>query len=164
MPHFVGWIPTEPIFVEGFFELAPVTETDVVYDLGCGDGRLLFAAIKNGVGKAVGIDIDPKQIAAARKEAKARHVENTVVFIEGDVMDATLSEATVIFCYLIGEASTALKKKFAAELRPGTRVVMETFSIPGWKPVKVLDFGYGPDYGPGNRTLYLYVMPPEITE
>ena len=164
MPSFIGWIPTEPVYIEGFFELAPVSESDVVYDLGCGDGRLLFAALERGAGRVVGVDIDPKRIAAARKEAKIRGWENKTTFIEGDVLDTKFTDATVVFCYLIGEASTMLKPKFAAELKPGTRVVMETFAVPGWRPRQTINFDYGPDYGPGNRTFYLYVMPPEPVE
>jgi predicted RNA methylase len=160
MPSFIGWVPTDPEFIEGFFELVQMSPSDVVYDLGCGDGRLLFAAIARGAGTGVGIDIDPVRILASKGEAKTKGVEDKVTFIEEDVMQADLSGATVIFCYLLTTASAALKPKFEKELKPGTRVVMESFPIPSWKPVRT----YEMDYGIGFRSFYLYVMPPQYEE
>ncbi|MFH0847538.1 MAG: class I SAM-dependent methyltransferase [Chloroflexota bacterium] len=155
MPSFIGWVPTPPEFIEGFFELAPVASRDVVYDLGCGDGRLLFTALEKGAGRAVGIDIDPERIVFCREEAKKRNLEDKVTFIQGDVLDVNLSDATVVFCYLINSASVALKPKFEAQLKPGTRVVMESFPVPGWKPVDTFDKDY--------LSFYLYVIPAEQT-
>jgi SAM-dependent methyltransferase len=157
MPSFIGWVPTDPEFVTGFFELAPVSATDVVYDLGCGDGRLLFAAIEKGAGRGVGIDIDPVRVKASKEAAEKRGLNGEVHFIEADVMQADFSDATIIFYYLLTTAAAALKPKFEAELRPGTRVVMESFPVPGWKPVRT----YEMDFGIGFRSFYLYIMPPE---
>lgn len=154
MPSFISWIPTQLEYVQGFFELAPMSSSDVVYDLGCGDGRLLFAAIEKGAGRAVGIDIDPARITSARDEAKKRSIEDKVTFLEGDVLDADLSGASVVFCYLITAASAALKPKFEAELKPGTRVVMESFPVPGWKPTRTY-------YMKRYWSFSLYVMPPQ---
>ncbi len=153
MPSFVGWVPTQPEFVDGFFELAPMSSSDVVYDLGCGDGRLLFAALEKGAGRAVGIDIDPERTVSCREEAKKRNLEDKVTFVKGDVLDANLADATVVFCYLITAASAALKPKFEAELKPETKVVMESFPVPGWKPARTFEKDY--------RSFYLYVMPAE---
>jgi ubiquinone/menaquinone biosynthesis C-methylase UbiE len=153
MPSFISWIPTQPEYIDGFFELASMLPSDVVYDLGCGDGRLLFAALERGAGRAVGIDIDPERIIAAREEAKKRNLEDRVTFIENDVLNANLADASVVFCYLITAASAALQPKFEAELKPGTRVVMESFPVPGWKPLRTFEKEY--------RSFYLYVMPAE---
>src|SRR4030042_5156614 len=101
MPKFVKWVPTPPQLIDTFFELAPVTADDVVYDLGCGDGRLLFSALERGAGRCVGIDIDPDCVSTAREEAKKRGLDQEGAFIESDVLEQDFSKATVIFVYLI---------------------------------------------------------------
>ena len=156
MPKFISWIPTPHEHIDPFFELAPVSSSDVVYDLGSGDGRLLFAALEKGAGKCIGIDIDPEQVNNSRETAKNKGLDDKLTFMEADVMEQDLSEASIILCYLLTSASTALRPKFENELKPGTRIVMETFPIPGWKPAKTKEIN--------NRSYYLYIMPPEISE
>jgi ribosomal protein L11 methylase PrmA len=156
MPSFISWVPTPEEDIDVFFQLATVSQSDVIYDLGCGDGRLLFTALEKGAGKAVGIDIDPERISECKEIAKNKGLEDRIRFIESDVMDVNLSDATLIFCYLITAASAALKPKFASELKNGTRIVMESFPVPGWKPLETKNFGY--------KTFYLYQMPPVISE
>ena len=112
MPKFVKWVPTPLQLIDTFFELAPVTASDVVYDLGSGDGRLLFAALEKGAGRCVGIDIDPGYVTTAREEAKTRGVEHRVTFIESDVLDQDISGATVIFVYLLQSGIAFLRPKF----------------------------------------------------
>lgn len=155
MPKFIEWIPTQEQFINSFFQICPVSTSDVVYDLGSGDGRLLFAALGKGAAKCIGIDIDPDRVKVARKEARHLGVNNKVKFILADVMDVNLSKATVIFCYLCSTASTALKPKFEKELKPSTRIVMESFPIHGWKPIK--------ENVTNGRDFYFYTMPPEKT-
>jgi SAM-dependent methyltransferase len=156
MPKYISWVPTEPEIVDTFFELCPVTSSDVVYDLGSGDGRLLFVALEKGAGRCVGIDIDPDLVKSSNESAKYAGIDNKVTFIEADVTEVDLSEASVIVCYLHTTASAALKPKFVRELKAGTRVVMESFPIMGWKPVKIID---------NNGILfYLYIMPAVETE
>jgi ubiquinone/menaquinone biosynthesis C-methylase UbiE len=155
MPKFVKWVPTPTQIIDTFFELAPVTSDDVVYDLGCGDGRLLFTAVERGAGRCVGIDIDPDCVSTARETAKNKGLDKEVRFIESDVLEQDLSEATVIFVYLIQSGIAFLRPKFETELKPGTRIVIETYSIQGWKPVAVKEAG--------KRYFYLYVIPPERT-
>ena len=156
MGSFITFIPTPLEHIGPFFELAPVSASDTVYDLGSGDGRLLFAAMEKGAGRAVGVELNPEHINTARAKAKEKGLEDKVTFINSDVMEADLSGATVIFCYLITAASAALKPKFESELKSGTRVVMESFPVPGWKPMKTMPLEY--------KTFYLYQMPPEIDE
>lgn len=103
--------------------------------------------------RAVGIDIDPERIISAREEAKKRSLEDKVTFLEGDVLEANLADSSVLFCYLSSAASAALKPKFEAELKPATRVVMESFPVPGWRPVRTFEKEY--------RSFYLYVIPAE---
>ncbi len=156
MPSFVSFVPTPPEHIDAFFELAPLSSSDVVYDLGSGDGRLLFAALDRGAGKAVGVELDLERVREAREMARSKGLEGRITFIEGDVMEVSLADASVVLCYLITEASTALKPKFESELKPGARVVMESFPVPGWKPVQTVQKGY--------KQFYLYTMPPESSE
>ena len=127
MGSFISFVPTPLEDIDTFFELAPVTSSDVVYDLGSGDGRLLFAALEKGAGKAIGVELDPAHVREARETAKKKGMERRVTFLKADVMDVNLSDATLVFCYLFTTASAALKPKFAAELKPGTRIVIESF-------------------------------------
>jgi predicted O-methyltransferase YrrM len=117
---------------------------------------LLFAALEKGAGKAVGVELDPAHAREAREKARNRGLEDKVTFLEADVMDVDLSDATVVLCYLYPAASAALKPKFESELKPGTRIVMESFSIHGWRPAKVKEHG--------DKTFYLYQMLPEIMD
>jgi len=156
VPKYISWIPTQPEYINTFFELCPISSSDVVYDLGSGDGRLLFTAVEKGATKCVGIDIDPDLVKTANETAKYLKIENKVTFVEADVMAVDLSGATVVLCYLLSTASADLKPKFEKELKPGTGVVMESFPVMNWKPVRVID-----DNG---RIFYLYTMPPEETE
>ena len=156
MPKFVSWVPTASEYMDAFFELAPISSSDIIYDLGSGDGRLLFAALQKGAGKCIGIDIDPERVNASREIAKNKGLDGKLTFIEGDVLEQNLSAASIILCYLFTNASAALRPKFENELRSGTRVVMESFPVPGWKPAKTKEID--------GRSFYLYIMPPERTE
>ncbi len=156
MPKFIIWIPTDEEYINSFFEICPISVSDIVYDLGSGDGRLLFAALEKGAASCVGIDIDPDRVKVAIEEATRRHLNHKIQFIEADVMDIRLSEATVILCYLSSTASASLKPKFEKELKSGTRIVMESFPIHGWKQIK--------ESVTNRRRFYFYTMPPEKTE
>lgn len=156
MTKYINWVPTDADYVDTFFELCPLSASDVVYDLGSGDGRLLLAAAAKGAGKCIGIDIDCDLVRISRKAAKSKGIENKITFIEADVTAVDLSAASIIFCYLHSTASAALKPKFEKELKSGTRIVMESFPVMGWKPAKVIDNN--------GRVFYYYVMPPEKTD
>lgn len=151
MPKFINWVPTRPDCIDALFELAPVSQSDIVYDLGSGDGRLLFAAVERGAGKCVGIEIDAELAAASRKAVLEKGWEKNIEFVEGDVTEVDLSPASVILCYLYPAASYALRSQFESQLRRGTRVVMETFPVPGWRPEKSVQTIAG--------QIYLYTMP-----
>ncbi len=158
MPSFIGFVPTPEERIESFFELAPVSSSDVVYDLGSGDGRLLFAALEKGAGRAVGVELNSEHINTAIEKAKSKGLKDKITFLQADMMDVNLSDASVIFCYLSMSAAETLKSKFEAELNKGTRVVMESFSVPGWEPVRVIT---AQDIGCGVTDFYLYIMPPK---
>jgi ubiquinone/menaquinone biosynthesis C-methylase UbiE len=156
MPSFISFIPTPFEEIEGFFELTTLSLSDVVYDLGSGDGRLLFGALDKGAGKAIGIDIDPQRVREATEAARSKGLDDKATFLEADVMEVSLDDASVILCYLSHSASAALKPKLESELKPGTRVIMESFPVPGWKPVRTAERGY--------KHFYLYIMPPELSD
>lgn len=149
---FIAFIPTPPSHIHGFFDLVSVSPSDVVYDLGCGDGRLLFAALEKGAGRVVGVEIEPEPLKTARAWAKKKGYEDRATFIEADIMSVNFSDATIVFTFLCNAAAMALKDKFEKELKPGTKVVMEMFPVPGWKPKRVVERG---------TDFYLYVMTPE---
>jgi predicted RNA methylase len=156
MPSFIGFVPTPYERMDGFFNLITVSPTDVVYDLGSGDGRLLFAALEKGAGRVVGVELDEELVYQAWKTAKDKGLDDRARFIEGDVVETDLSEATVVFCYLFPSASEALRPKFEEELRPGARVIIESFYIDEWKPAKTIDRE--------GKSFFLYIMPPEKSD
>ncbi len=155
MPYHVPYVPTPLPVVRAMLKLAETSPDDIVYDLGCGDGRILIIAVKEfGVKKAVGIDKDPDRIEEARKNAEREGVLDRIVLINDDFFNTDISEATVVTLFLLTIVNEALKPKFEKELKDGTRIVSHEFRIPGWKPVKVIDVR---DYSGLTHTVYLYV-------
>jgi SAM-dependent methyltransferase len=125
--------PSPPEVVEAMLRLADVGPADVVYDLGCGDGRIVIAAAKRGARQAIGVDIDPERIREARANARAAGVEDRVVFIEGDLFEQDLAGATVVTLYLLPELNLRLEPKLR-QLPAGTRIVSHAFDMGDWKP------------------------------
>ena len=141
------FVPTLPELVDEMLKLADVGKDDVVYDLGSGDGRLVIAAVKKfGAKRGVGIDIDPQRIKEGNANAQAAGVTDRVRFIEQDLFNADISEATVVTLYLLPEVNLRLRPKLWAELRPGTRVVSNAFDMGDWKYEKFTIFGEQPIY------------------
>jgi len=132
----VPYVPTTERGVVEMLKLAGVKKTDVVYDLGCGDGRIVVAAAKNFGARGVGIDINPERIKEARENAKKEGVEHLVKFVEGDLFTADIKEATVVTLFLLSSVNLKLRPKLMSDLRPGTRVVSNTFDMGDWKPEK----------------------------
>jgi ribosomal protein L11 methylase PrmA len=116
--------------------LADVKKTDVVYDLGCGDGRIVIAAAKTFGAKGVGIDINPVRIKEAKENAKKAGVEHLVRFEENDLFEADFREATVVTLFLLPNINLKLKPRLLEQLKPGTRVVSNTFDMGDWKAEK----------------------------
>jgi SAM-dependent methyltransferase len=123
--------------VEAMLKLADVKYNDVVYDLGCGDGRIVIAAAKKYGARGVGIDHNPDLVAQARAKAKAEGVESLVRFERGDIFDADIHEATVVAIYLLPHINLKLRQKLVKDLKPGTRVVSHEFGMGDWKPEKI---------------------------
>lgn len=131
----VIFVPTPDIVVEKMLEMAAVTEHDVVYDLGCGDGRIPITAAQRYGARGVGIDIDPERIRESRDYAVRAQVGDRVRFVEGDLFESDISEATVVTLYLLTSLNTKLRPKLLRELKPGTRVVSHGFNMGDWEPV-----------------------------
>jgi SAM-dependent methyltransferase len=132
----VIFVPTPNEVVDKMFELAGVGARDVVYDLGCGDGRIVISAAQRFGARGVGIDIDPQRIAEATANIKNAGVGDKVHLIEGDLFEADISEATVVTLYLLTRLNVKLRPKLLKELKPGTRVVSHAFDMGDWVPEK----------------------------
>ncbi len=132
------YVPSPQDVVDEMLKLAKVTKDDVVYDLGCGDGRIVITAAKLGA-RGVGIDINPERIKEATQNAQEAGVTGRVKFIEGDIFKADLSEAKVVTLYLLPARLARLKGKLLAELKPGARIVAHDFPLEGWEPDEKVD-------------------------
>lgn len=126
----VVWVPTPEILVEKMLDMAKVTDRDVVMDLGSGDGRNVIAAARRGA-RAVGVEYNPDMVALSRRNAETAGVAGRATFVEGDMFAADISEATVLALFLLPGNLEKLRDTFLA-LRPGTRIVLNTFGIEGW--------------------------------
>ena len=153
-------VPTTETAVQAMLKLGEVKKTDVVYDLGCGDGRIVIAAAKNYGARGVGIDINPVRIAEAKENARKAGVEKLVRFEEKDLFQADIHEATVVTLFLLPTVNMKLRPKLLQDLKPGTRVVSNTFDMGDWKPDKEATVGGVDDVeAPLSRDLYLWVIP-----
>jgi SAM-dependent methyltransferase len=157
----VPYVPTTEEAVQAMLKLADVKKTDVVYDLGCGDGRIVVAAAKNFGAHAVGIDINPVRIAEAKANAKKAGVENLVRFEENDLFEADFHQATVVTLFLLPNINLKLLPKLLEQLKPGTRVVSNTFDMGDWKPEKEATVGDANEdsYSYLSKKLFLWIIP-----
>ena len=131
----VMYVPTPPAVVEAMLKMANVSSSDVVYDLGCGDGRIPIAAAQKYGARGIGIDIDPARIAEAKENAKMAGVTDKVTFLQQDLFTSDFKEATVVTLYLLPSLNQKLMPKLKAELKPGTRIVSHAFDMgPEWPP------------------------------
>jgi SAM-dependent methyltransferase len=139
-PPDVRFVGTPPLSVDAMLELAQVTSSDVVYDLGSGDGRILIAAAKKYGARGVGIDIDSFQIRNAVDNAARAGVSDRVRFVNADLFDTDIREATVVTLFLLPRLNLQLMPKLKRELRPGTRVVSHQYDMgEAWPPDRVQD-------------------------
>jgi ribosomal protein L11 methylase PrmA len=142
----VVFVPTPPDVVDAMLKLAKVTASDVVYDLGSGDGRILIAAAKTYGAHGVGIEIDPERVREATANARANGVADKVTFRQEDLFTADISPATVVTLYLSGPVNSRLKGKLMKDLKPGTRIVSHAFDLGDWKPQQRLMVSGRPIY------------------
>jgi SAM-dependent methyltransferase len=146
----VVYVPTPEKVVDEMLRIANVGPKDVLYDLGSGDGRIPITAAKRFGTRGLGVDIDPQRIREARANAKAAGVEDKVRFVEGDLFEMDLSEATVITLYLLPALNLKLLPRLLA-LKPGTRIVSHDFSMGSWQPDKVVQVGH--------KDVYFWTVP-----
>lgn len=150
----VHFEPTPWDVVEAMLIKAGVTHDDVVYDLGCGDGRFVIMAAKTFGARGVGIDIDPVRVRESRENARLANVSDRTTFIEGDLFKADIREATVVTLYLLNELNYQLRPKLFRELRPGTRIVSYTFDMADWEPDDMVQIR--------DRFFYYWVIPADV--
>jgi hypothetical protein len=137
-------------------EVADVSENDVVYDLGSGDGRIPLTAATEYGARGVGVEIDPDLVAKSRAKAKAAGVTDRVEFRQQDLFETTLGDATVVALYLWPEINVKLRPKLLRQLDPGDRIVSHDFRMGEWEPDRVVDAGQDKT---GTATIYLWVVP-----
>lgn len=152
----VPYVPTHEKIVAEMLKVANVGKNDVLYDLGCGDGRIPIAAAKRWGTRGVGVDIDPERVTEARENAVKAGVADKVKFFQQDLFDTDIKEATVVTLYLLPEVNLRLRPKLLAELKPGTRVVSHNYDMGDWKPLKTLTI----KLSDGDHTVYYWVVPP----
>ena len=150
----VIWVPTPNALVEKMLDMAKVTPTDFVMDLGSGDGRNVIAAARRGA-RALGVEYDSTLVALSRRNAEAAGVADRAKFVEGDMFEADISKATVLALFLLPDNLRRLRPKFEA-LKPGTRIVLNGFPIDWWDAVdtQVMTGDCG-----NWCTAYLFVVP-----
>jgi len=158
----VPYVPTTEQAVQAMLKLADLKKTDVVYDLGCGDGRIVIAAANKYGARGVGIDINPVRINEAKANAKKAGVESLVRFEENDLFQADIHEASVVTLFLLADINLKLRPRLLRELKPGTRIISNTFDMGDWKPdreVTVDDSSDENDYSGLSKTLYMWTVP-----
>ena len=152
----VIFVPTPYEAVEAMLKVANVGANDVVYDLGSGDGRIPIMAVqKYNAARAIGIDINPERINEAQANLKTAGVGDRVRFLNEDLFEAKISDATVVTLYLLPSLNLKLLPKLLAELKPGTRIVSHAFDMGSWKPQQTLNAN--------GSTVYFWTIPAKGT-
>jgi precorrin-6B methylase 2 len=151
----VPYVPTPYNVVAKMLEMAKVKQNDIVYDLGSGDGRIVITAAQKYGASGVGYDIDPKRIKEANENARTAGVTDRVRFVQQDLFEADLSEATVVTLYLLPEVNLKLRPKLLRELKPGTRIVSHNYGLGDWDPIKTERL----DSGTGEHLVFHWVVP-----
>ena len=146
----VIFVPTRELVIDAMLKAAKVGPNDVVYDLGCGDGRIVVAAAKLGA-RAVGIDIDPQRIKEANENAVKNGVTGKAQFRQEDLFEADIREATVVTLYLLPSLNVKLKPRLMDQLKPGTRIVSHDFDMGDWVPEETIAVD--------GKTVYVWTIP-----
>jgi methyltransferase family protein len=150
----VPYVPTHERIVSEMLKIAKVGKNDVLYDLGSGDGRIVITAAKKFGTRGVGVDIDPARVKEARENAAKAGVADRVKFLQQDLFETDIREATVVTLYLLPEVNLRLRPKLLSDLKPGTRVVSHNYDMGDWTPLKTLQVRV-----PEDHTIYYWVVP-----
>ena len=151
----VPYVPTPANVVNAMIELAGVSERDVVYDLGCGDGRIVIAAAKQRGCRGVGIDIDQVRIDESKANAIDAGVSDRVRFEQGSAFNVDFREASVVMLYLLPWMTAALRERLLLELRPPSRIVAHNYPLGVWTPDRVVNL-------PDERRAFLWIVPARV--
>ena len=151
----VIYVPTRQSVVDAMLKVANVKAGDVLYDLGCGDGRIPVTAAKLGA-RAVCIDIDPRRIAEANENVKKNNVGDSVRVLNQDLFSTDISEATVVSLYLLPSLNLKLRPTLWKTLKPGTRIVSHDFDMGDWKPEQTLNVD--------GATVYYWTITPDLAK
>ena len=159
------YVPTPWVIVDEMLKLADIRGSDVVYDLGSGDGRLVIMSAKRFGARGVGVELDSQLVETARTGAKEEGVADRVKFVQGDLFEADIKEASVVMLYLLPGFVTRLVPKLRADLRPGTRIVSHDYPLVPWRPDKELSMDVPEKEmisGTAWTKLYYYVVPARV--
>jgi SAM-dependent methyltransferase len=160
-PQLAPYVPTPQEVVDRMLALANVQKSDLVVDLGCGDGRIPVTAAKKYGARGLGVDIDPVRIAEANANAKAAGVQHLVEFKLQDALKTDVSNATVVTTYLLSASNLRLRPNLTKQLKPGSRIVTHSFSMGDWAPEKSETFK---DDTGRSRTVYLYLADGKVRQ
>jgi SAM-dependent methyltransferase len=152
----VPYEPSSEEVIEAMLEIAQVGKKDLVYDLGCGDGRIVIAAAQKAGARGVGVDLDPERIKESLENARKANVTNRVQFFQQDLFQADIGKATVVMLYLWPEVNLKLRPKLLRELKPGTRVVSHSHHMGSWEPDQTIA-------APEGHRVYFWVIPANVT-
>ncbi len=158
-PLDVPYVPSKPEVVAEMLRMAKVGKNDFLYDLGCGDGRIVITAAQLFGTRGVGIDIDPDRIAESKENAEKAGVSNLVKFYEKDLFEADFREATVVSLYLLTSVNLRLRPRLLEQLRPGTRVVSHNYGMDTWKP----DESTVVMVNEQSHNVYLWIVPANVS-
>jgi len=158
-PLDVPYVPSKPEVVATMLRMAKVTKDDLLYDLGCGDGRIVITAAELYGTRGVGIDIDPDRIQESKENAVKANVGHLVRFQEQDIFQADIHEATVVSLYLLTSVNLRLRPNLLAQLRPGTRIVSHNYAMDTWKP----DDSAIVMVNETTHNVYLWIVPANIS-
>lgn len=147
----VPYVPTEQSVVDAMLKVAKVSKNDVVYDLGCGDGRIVITAAKKYGATGTGIDINPERIKEAKENARQANVTNKVTFREGNLFETDFSKASVVTLYLLPEVNMKLRPILLKQLKPGSRIVSHDFDMGDWVPEETIQMD--------GATIYFWTVP-----
>ena len=151
----VRYEPTPVDVAQAMLQLGRVRAGDVVYDLGCGDGRIVISAVRQHGARGVCVDIDPQRIAESKENARRAGVADRILFVNDDLLMTDIGSATVVMLFLSPELNLAVRPKLLRELKPGTRIVSHWHDMGDWKPQETVHVRSGGI----RRPLYLWTVP-----
>ena len=160
----VVYVPTPQIVVDEMLRMAKVGANDYVIDLGSGDGRIVIIAARKFGARGLGIELDQRLVEKSRDNARAAGVADRVAFVQGDVLTADISKASVVTVYLLPGLIGQLQQRFTGELRPGTRIVSHAFGMTGWTPDRSGTIRLSKAHrGQGDESrLFLWIVPADV--